>query len=97
MGSKALAVMALVVAAFSVDQATKWLILNVVMAPPRIIEITPFFKTCGSVQHRVSFGLFKEFFEDWPGVLTAFKLIVASGSSSGHCAHRSRASGSVYR
>lgn len=73
------AVLALTALAFLVDQTTKWLILNVVMAPPRVIEITPFFNLRLGFNTGVSFGMFREFFEDWPGVLTAFKLVVASG------------------
>ncbi len=43
MKKNAFAVLALTALAFFLDQTTKWLILNVVMAPPRVIEITPFF------------------------------------------------------
>jgi signal peptidase II len=49
------------------------------MAPPRVIEITPFLNLRLGFNTGVSFGMFRDFFEDWPGVLTAFKLVVASG------------------
>jgi signal peptidase II len=65
--------------AFLLDQATKWLILNVVMAPPRVIEITSFFNLRLGFNTGVSFGMFKDFFEDRPGVLTIFKLVVSTG------------------
>lgn len=79
MASKAVSVAMVVLAAFTIDQATKWLILNVVMAPPRVIEITPFFNLRLGFNTGVSFGMFRDFFEDWPGVLTVFKLVVSSG------------------
>lgn len=79
MNGRIAAVLGVVTLAFAIDQATKWLILNVVMAPPRVIEIAPFFNLRLGFNTGVSFGMFKDFFEDWPGVLTAFKLVVASG------------------
>jgi signal peptidase II len=79
MNGRIAAVLGVVTLAFAIDQATKWLILNVVMAPPRVIEIAPFFNLRLGFNTGVSFGMFKDFFEDWPGVLTAFKVVVASG------------------
>lgn len=79
MTGRLMVVLVLTAMAFVVDQATKWLILNVVMAPPRVVEITPFFNLRLGFNTGVSFGIFKDFFENWPGVLTAFKLVVASG------------------
>jgi signal peptidase II len=79
MTSKIAIVIATVAGAFAVDQAAKWMILNVVMVPPRVIEITPFFNLRLGFNTGVSFGMFKDVFEDWPGALTAFKLVVASG------------------
>ncbi len=50
----------LVVAALVIlfDQATKWWIIEVVMQPPRIIELTPFFNLVMGWNRGVSFGLF---------------------------------------
>ncbi len=47
---------ALVVAAL--DQASKWWILEVVMQPPRVIEITPYFNLVLGWNPGISFGLF---------------------------------------
>lgn len=39
------------------DQATKWLILLVVMSPPRIIEVTPFFNLVLAYNTGIAFSL----------------------------------------
>jgi signal peptidase II len=51
----ALALTALIVFA---DQLSKWWILQHVMMPPRIIEVTPFFNLVMTWNRGVSFGLF---------------------------------------
>ncbi len=50
----------LVVAALVIlfDQATKWWIMAVVMQPPGIIEVTPFFNLVMGWNRGISFGLF---------------------------------------
>lgn len=50
----------LVVAAIVVglDQVTKWWIVEVVMASPRVIEITPFFNLVMGWNRGISFGFF---------------------------------------
>ena len=50
----------LVVAALLIlfDQATKWWIMAVVMQPPRIIPVTPFFNLVMVWNRGISFGLF---------------------------------------
>ncbi len=40
------------------DQATKWWIMAVVMQPPRIIPVTPFFNIVMGWNRGISFGLF---------------------------------------
>ncbi|HET8727136.1 MAG TPA: signal peptidase II [Alphaproteobacteria bacterium] len=40
------------------DQVTKWVILDLVMAPPRTIEVTPFFNLVMVWNRGVSFGMF---------------------------------------
>lgn len=42
----------------AVDQLTKWVMLYVVMVPPRFIEITPFFNFVYVWNRGISFGLF---------------------------------------
>ena len=64
---------------FIMDQATKWLILNLVMVPPRIIGVTSFFSLRLGFNSGISFGLFSDFFESNPLVLAAIKLLVAGG------------------
>jgi signal peptidase II len=51
----ALALAALIVSA---DQVSKWWILQHVMMPPRVIEVTPFFNLVMTWNRGVSFGLF---------------------------------------
>jgi len=49
-------VVAIVVIVF--DQATKWWIMAMVMQPPRIIPVTPFFNLVTVWNRGISFGLF---------------------------------------
>lgn len=48
------------VAVVLLDQASKWVMLERVMNPPRIIEVTPFFNLAYAWNRGVSFGLFDE-------------------------------------
>ena len=48
-------ILALLVAAL--DQATKWFILLVVMSPPRVIEVTPFFNLVLAYNTGIAFSL----------------------------------------
>lgn len=41
----------------ALDQLTKWIVLNVVMTPPRVVEITDFFNFVLVGNRGVSFGL----------------------------------------
>lgn len=66
-------------AALAVDFATKWLILNVVMVPPRTIEIAPFFNLTLGFNTGVSFGMFRELFLDRPLVLAGIKVAIVAG------------------
>jgi signal peptidase II len=52
---KGLAIAALVVV---LDQLSKWWILERIMLPPRVIEITPFFNLVLTWNRGVSFGMF---------------------------------------
>ena len=40
-----------------VDQASKWWVINVVMNPPRVIPVTPFFNLVMGWNRGISFGL----------------------------------------
>lgn len=51
------------------DQLSKWWILAIVMQPPRVIEITPFFNLVLGWNRGISFGLF-----GGDGVLNAWVL-----------------------
>jgi len=47
----------LAAAVIVLDQLTKWYIVEVVMAPPRVIEVTPFFNLVLTWNRGVSFGM----------------------------------------
>ncbi|MBJ6126969.1 signal peptidase II [Microvirga splendida] len=65
-----------VVAATLLDQFTKWLILEVVMQPPQVIPIVPFFNLTLGYNTGISFGLLQSVFEDNPWVLTSLTLTI---------------------
>lgn len=62
--------------AFAVDQASKWVILNLVMVPPQVIPVTGFFNLVLGRNTGVSFGLFSD---APPWVLVAFTTAVVFG------------------
>ncbi|KAF0227401.1 MAG: signal peptidase [Beijerinckiaceae bacterium] len=64
---------------FLIDQISKWIILEQVMQPPRMINVTPFFNLTLNFNTGVSFGFFKETLADWPGVMTAAKGLIVVG------------------
>lgn len=66
-------------AALALDFVTKWLILNVVMVPPRTIEIAPFFNLALGFNTGVSFGMFRELFLERPLVLSGMTSVVVAG------------------
>jgi signal peptidase II len=62
---------------FMLDQVTKWWILDVVMNPPKIREITSFFNIALGWNTGVSFGFLQGF--DLPSwVLASFSIIVSA-------------------
>lgn len=65
--------------ALAIDFASKWLILNIVMVPPRTIELAPFFNLTLGFNTGISFGLFSEFFLDRPLILAGIKIVIAAG------------------
>jgi len=65
--------------ALAVDFVTKWLILNVVMAPARTIEIAPFFNLTLGFNTGVSFGMFRDLFVEQPLLLAGITVVIAAG------------------
>ncbi|MBN9055124.1 MAG: signal peptidase II, partial [Rhizobiales bacterium] len=51
-------IVAIATLALVLDQASKWLMLEVVMDPPRTIPVTPFFNLRLGFNTGISFGLF---------------------------------------
>lgn len=66
------------VCVLSVDQLSKWWIMNVVMRPPRVIEITDFFNLVLAWNTGISFGLFDSDspFNVW--TLSALALLIVA-------------------
>lgn len=62
------------VAALMLDQATKWLVLLVIMDPPRAIPVLPFFDLVLTWNPGVSFGLFADGVPPWLFVLVALAV-----------------------
>jgi signal peptidase II len=60
------------------DQASKWLIVNVVMNPPQLMPITPFFNLTLGLNRGVSFGMLSEGLGDTPWVLIIISLIIVA-------------------
>ena len=60
----------------AVDQASKWVIVDVVMQPPRVIEVTGFFNVVMVWNRGVSFGLFSGGQEAMRWVLVALALAI---------------------
>ena len=71
----------LVVMILVADQATKWIILNDVMAPPRVIEVTSFFNLVLVWNQGVSFGLFGDGGDTQRWVLIGVALAISLGLS----------------
>ena len=67
------------VSAVALDVGTKWLVVNVVMMPPRLIEITPFFNLTLGFNTGVSFGMFQAAFTERPLLLLLAQGINAAG------------------
>lgn len=74
-GSSGLTV-ALAIVVILLDQLTKWWIVSVVMQPPRVIEITPFFELVLAHNRGVSFSLLRLDAAWGPWVLSAFAVAV---------------------
>lgn len=61
------------------DQASKWIVLSLVMTPPRIIPVTGFFDLVLVFNTGVSFGLFREAGREAGTVFVGLSLAVAVG------------------
>ena len=70
--------LAVAAAVLVADQASKWLILDTVMQPPRSLEITGFFNLVMVWNPGVSFGMFGDSGEVGRWVLTLFALAISA-------------------
>lgn len=76
-GSRSRAVGAAVaVIAVALDQLSKTWILESVMNPPRVIEVTPFFNIVLAWNRGVSFGMFNDHGDYGPLVLTGLAIVI---------------------
>ncbi len=73
--------MVLAIISIALDQATKGWILEDVMNPPRVIEITSNFNLVLAWNRGVSFGLFNQDSAYGPHILTGVALAIALGLS----------------
>lgn len=71
--------LALAAAVIVLDQASKWWILTGVMAPPRIIEVTPFFNLVLVWNRGVSFGILNQGSAWVPWLLSALVAAICVG------------------
>ncbi|SVD80679.1 uncharacterized protein METZ01_LOCUS433533, partial [marine metagenome] len=60
----------------ALDQLTKWWIVNFVMNPPSVIEVTPFFNLVLGLNRGVSFGMFSSDTNLSRWLLTALALAI---------------------
>lgn len=67
----------LAVVVIALDQVSKWWIVTVVMNPPRVIPITPFFNLVLGFNPGVSFGLFGSDSEIGRWLLTGLAVAIA--------------------
>lgn len=68
-----------VASAVGIDFVTKWAILNLIMAPPRTIEITPFLNLTLGFNTGISFGMFSDLFLERPLALVGIKVLIIAG------------------
>ena len=72
--------LALAAVVLGLDQASKWVILTQIMAPPRVVEVTGFFNLVLTYNTGVSFGLFGGAATAWkPWALGGLALAVSAG------------------
>lgn len=63
-------------ASVALDQASKWLMLNIVMQPPRLIEVTPFFNLTLGFNTGVSFGFLGGAMANHQWLLISLKMAI---------------------
>ncbi len=71
--------LALAAVVIVLDQVSKWWILTGVMAPPRIIEVTPFFNLVLVWNRGVSFGILSQGSAWMPWLLSALAAAICVG------------------
>ena len=71
--------LAVAAAVLVLDQVTKWVILDLVMDPPRVIEVTGFFNLVMVWNRGVSFGLLSNDSALGPWLLSAAALAISTG------------------
>ncbi len=71
--------LSLAVLVAALDQLTKWLILAVVMQPPRTIPVTPFFNLVLAWNRGISFSLFDNDSPAGPFLLAGFAGLIVLG------------------
>ena len=64
--------------AMALDQLSKWWIITEVMSPPRVIEVTSFFKLVMAWNKGVSFSMFDMGGETGRWALTALALVIVA-------------------
>jgi signal peptidase II len=72
------AVALIIGATFLADQVTKWLVVSVVMQPPRTIPLLPFFNLSLGFNSGISFGLFADVFASRPALLAGIKMLIVA-------------------
>jgi signal peptidase II len=72
-------VLSLALLVLLLDQASKWIILQWVMQPPRVIEVTSFFNLVLVYNRGVSFGLLASDLWWKPFALAALALLIVGG------------------
>jgi signal peptidase II len=72
-----------VILCFVIDQATKWIILNHVMIPPRAIPVTPFFNLTYTWNPGITFGMLHA--DSFYGTLMLIALAVALSVFLAYC------------
>jgi signal peptidase II len=65
--------------AMALDVLSKWVIVNVVMAPPRLIEIAPFFNLTLGFNTGISFGFLQGVIAERPLLLVGASAIITVG------------------
>lgn len=71
--------LSLAVLVAALDQLTKWLIMTVVMQPPRTIPVTPFFNLVLAWNRGISFSLFDNDSPAGPFLLAGFAGLIVLG------------------